>query len=121
MLFLVPNGTTATQTAAFAKVSVSTIKTMLQVKLANVPGRIVEWGCSFDASAAATPGQVELIDVATIAGTGTASVAADVTQYDGEAVAANINSTFFTLSTVTTMYTATIEGTVGTVRAVGST
>ncbi len=115
MLFLIGNGPMQT-TAAFAKVAVSTIKTMLQVKPANVPLRIVEWGCSFDASAAATPGQVELIDTTTVAATVTASVAADITQVDGEAVHFNSNSTFFTLSTTTTGYTASAEGTVVTVR-----
>ncbi len=112
MQFLVFNGATNT-TAAPVKVATGTsIKTMLQVKPANVPGRIVEWGCSFDGSAAATPGQVELIDTNTVAATVTASATADVTQYDAEAMQANINSTFFTFSTITTGYTATIEGSV---------
>jgi hypothetical protein len=115
MLFLLFNGAQQT-TAAPVKVGVSTIKTMLQVKPANVPLRIVEWGCSFDASAAATPGQVELIDTGTVAATVTATATADITQLDAEAVQANINTTFFTLSTVTTGYTATIEGSVAAVR-----
>lgn len=115
MLFSIFNGAMQT-TAAPVKVAVSTIKTMLQVKPANVPGRIVEWGCSFDASVAATPGQVELIDSATVAATGTATASADITQVDAEAVQANINTTFFTLSTITTCYTATIEGSVAAVR-----
>ncbi len=115
MIFNLFNGAMQT-TAGPVKVAVSTIKTMLQVKPANVPGRIVEWGCSFDASVAATPGIVELIDTATVAATVTASATADITQVDAEAVQANINSTFFTLSTITTGYTATIEGSVATVR-----
>ncbi len=116
MLFTIFNGAMQT-TGAPTKVATGTSnKTMLQVKPANVPGRIVEWGCSFDGSAAATPGVVELIDTATVAATVTASVAADITQVDAEAVHANINSTFFTLSTITTGYTATIEGSVATVR-----
>jgi hypothetical protein len=115
MLFSLFNG--AMQTiAAPVKVAVSTIKTMLQVKPANVPLRIVEWGCSFDASVAATPGQVELIDTGTVAATVTATATADITQVDAEAIAANINTTFFTLSTTTTGYTATIEGSVAAVR-----
>lgn len=116
MLFLLFNGATNT-TAAPVKVATGTsIKTMLQVKPANVPLRIVEWGCSFDASAAATPGQVELIDTGTVAATVTATATADITQYDAEAAQANINTTFFTLSTTTTGYTATIEGSVTAVR-----
>jgi len=110
MLFTIFNGAVNT-TAAPVKVATGTsIKTMLQVKLANVPGRIVEWGVSFDGSAAATPGQVELIDTGTVNATVTATATADITQLDAEAVQANINTTFFTLSTTTTGYTATIEG-----------
>src|SRR4051812_34016809 len=117
MLFTIFNGPMQT-TAAPAKVALvgATIKTLLRVKPANVPGRIVEWGCSFDASAAAQPGVVELIDTATVAATVTASASADITQVDAEAVQFNSNSTFFTLSTVTTGYTATIEGSVAAVR-----
>lgn len=110
MQFLVPNGA-ANTTAALVKVATGTaIKTMLQVKPV-VPMRVVEWGCSFDGSAAATPGQVELIEV-DVAATVTASVAADVTQYDAEAVQFNSNSTFFTLSTSGTGYTSSAEGSV---------
>ena len=42
----------------------------------------------------------------------TATATADITQYDAEAMQANINTTFFTLSTTTTGYTATIEGSI---------
>jgi hypothetical protein len=116
MIFTAYNGAMQT-TSAPAKVATGTsLKTMLQVKQANVPGKIIEWGCSFDGSAAATPGVVELIDTGTVNATVTASVAADITQVDAEAVHANINSTFFTLSTTTTGYTATIEGSTTTVR-----
>jgi hypothetical protein len=115
MQFLIPNGPMQT-TAAFAKVATgATIKTMLQV-LPLVPMKIVEWGCSFDASAAATPGQVELIETAAIAATVTASVAADLTQYDADAIQFNANATFFTLSTTGTGYTASSEGSVAAVR-----
>jgi len=115
MQFLIGNGPMQT-TTAFAKVATgATIKTMLQV-LPLVPMRIVEWGCSFDASAAATPGQVELIDTGAVAGTVTASVAADLTQYDAEALLFNANATFFTLSTSGTGYTCTSEGTITAVR-----
>jgi hypothetical protein len=111
MQFLIFNGATNTTAAPVKVTTGTTIKTMLQVKTL-IPGRIVEWGCSFDGSAAATPGQVELIDTSTVAATVTATATADITQYDGEAQFANINTTFFTLSTTTTGYTATIEGSV---------
>lgn len=115
MQFEIANGPMQT-TAAFAKVATGTsIKTMLQV-LCLVPMRIVEWGWSGDASAAATPGQVELIDTGNIAATVTASVAADITQYDEAAMLFNSNSTFFTLSTSGTGYTASAEGSITAVR-----
>ena len=111
MQFLVANGAAQT-TAAFVKVATGTaIKTMLQIKPVT-PMRIVEWGWSGDASAAATPGQVELIETGSVAATVTAAVAADATQYDAEALLFNSNSTFFTLSTTGTGYTATAEGTI---------
>jgi hypothetical protein len=103
-------------TAAAAKVATGTsIKTMQQV-LPLVPMRIVEWGASFDASAAATPGQVELIDTGAIAATVTANVGADITQYDGEALLFNANTTFFTLSTSGTGFTSSAEGSITAVR-----
>lgn len=116
MLFTIWNGAMQTTAAPVKVATGASIKTMLQVKPAGPPLRIVEWGASFDASAAATPGVVELIDTATVAATVTASVAADVTQADAEAVQFNSNSTFFTFSTTTTGYTATIEGAITTVR-----
>lgn len=115
MQFLLFNGAMQT-TAAAAKVATgAAIKTMQQV-LPLVPMRIAEWGCSFDASAAATPGQVELIDTGAIAATVTANVAADTTQYDGEALLFNANATFFTYSTSGTGFTASAEGTITAVR-----
>ncbi len=114
MLMLIGNGPMQT-TAAFAKVTTSTgIKTLLQVKPV-VPMRIVEWGISFDGSSAATPGAVELIET-DVAATVTASVAADITQLDGEALLYNTPATFLTLSTSGTGYTATVEGSTAAVR-----
>lgn len=116
MLFTIFNGAMQTTSAPVKVATGTSLKTMLQVKPAGPPLRIVEWGCSFDGSAAATPGVIELIDTATVAATVTASVAADITQVDAEAAQFNANSTFFTLSTITTGYTATIEGSVAAVR-----
>ena len=111
MQFVIANGPMQT-TAPVAKVATGTsTKTMLQV-LPLVPMRIVEWGWSGDASAAATPGQVELIESGNVAATVTASVAADITAQDAEAMLFNAPATFLTLSTAGTGYTATVEGTV---------
>jgi hypothetical protein len=72
-LYLIGNGAMQT-TAAFVAVTTGTaIKTMLQVKPgATTVLKIIEWGISFDGSAAATPGKVELIET-DVAATVTAS------------------------------------------------
>jgi hypothetical protein len=115
MIYTVKNGPMPT-TAAFAKVSVSTIKTMLQLKTL-VPCRIVEWGCSFDGFAAALPGQVELIDTgASVFATVTASAAVDIDQCDGEARQfGDPTSNYISIGTTATGYTASGEGTVASV------
>lgn len=114
-LYLIANGAMQT-TAAFVKVATgAAIKTMLQVKPIT-PVRIIEWGCSFDGSAAATPGEVELIETGAVAATVTANAAADITQLDPEAQALNAPADYFTLSTSGTGFTATVEGTPTTVR-----
>lgn len=114
-LYLIGNGPMQT-TAAFAAVTTGTaIKSLLQVK-PFVPVRIVEWGISFDGSAAATPIKVELIET-DVAATVTASVDADITKYGpsvADAVAASVAG--FTLSTTGTGYTATAEGSITAVR-----
>jgi hypothetical protein len=82
--YLIGNGPMQT-TAAFATVTTGTaIKTMLQFK-PLVPAKIIEWGISFDGSAAATPGKVELIET-DVAATVTASVNNDLTKWNGDAV-----------------------------------
>lgn len=108
-LYLIANGPMPT-TAAQAVVSTGTsIKTLLQVKPLLI-AKIVEWGISFDGSAAATPIKVELIET-DVAATVTASVEADVTKYD-DGVAADA----MTLSTSGTGYTASAEGSITVVR-----
>lgn len=112
--YLIANGAMQT-TAAFVKVTTGTaIKTMQQFK-PLVPGKIIEWGCSFDGSAAATPGQVELIET-DVAATVTANVAADITAWNAEAINLNSPSTLMTLSTSGTGFTASAEGTITAVR-----
>ena len=61
-LYSVYNGPMVT-TAAPVKVTTSTsIKTLLQVATASTLSlEVIEWGISFDGSAAATPGVVELV------------------------------------------------------------
>lgn len=107
-LYAVHNGASA---AAAAPVKVTTgtaIKTMLQVLHATDDIRVVEWGISFDGSAAATPIEVELCETVTVAATVTAAVANDITLFSNPGGAAS----GLTLSTTGTGYTATSEGSV---------
>lgn len=87
-------------------------KTMLQLAPA-VPIKVIEWGVSFDASAAATPGYCELIDTGTVFGTVTAYAAADVmAQFDPNSPANTAGSTGtpLNLGTALSGYTCTSEG-----------
>lgn len=116
-LYLIGNGPMQT-TAAFAAVTTGTsIKTMLQVKAsATIAAKIVEWGISFDGSAAATPGKVELIET-DVAATVTAAVAADITKLDSDSLVGGDQTTnLIQVGTTSTGYTATAEGTITVVR-----
>lgn len=114
MLYLIANGAIQT-TSAFAPVTTgTTIKTMLQVKPFNI-AKVVEWGISFDGFAAALPIRVELIET-DVAGTVTASVDADITKYNGVADVAVPSVVGLTLGTSATGYTATVEGSIASVR-----
>ncbi len=88
-LYMVGNGAMQT-TTGFVKVTTSAaIKTMMQIKPGSTQVvQIVEWGISFDGSAAATPGEVELIETDVAATSLTAYVANDFTKYDNEALLA---------------------------------
>lgn len=114
MLFQVYNGAMQT-TAAPTKVTTGTaIKTMMQVK-GLVLLKIVEWGWSFDGSAAATPGTIELVETGSVAATVTANVAADITQLDAEALLltqSQITSNYISVGTGATGFTASAEGTI---------
>lgn len=75
--YMIVNGAAPTTAAPVAVTTGTAIKTMLQVKPA-VRLRMIEWGCSFDGSAAATPGKIELIETDVTAAAITAYAAADV-------------------------------------------
>lgn len=106
-LFIAWNGPMVT-TAAPAKVATgNAIFTMLQIKTgATTAINVKEWGCSFDADTALTPGVVELVATGQIAATVTAHVTAGVQPYsDPNSLASSV-----TLSTTGTGYTSTGEG-----------
>jgi hypothetical protein len=82
-LYIVYNSANATTAAPVKQPTGTAIRTMMQLAPATgYPIRLVQWGCSFDASAAATPGEVELVqtDVAATSLT-TAYGVADVQLY----------------------------------------
>lgn len=117
MRLLIANGPMQT-TASFASVATGTaIITLLQVKpSATNPAKIIEWGISFDGSAAATPGKIELIET-DVAATVTASAAADITKLDGEALmAGDVTTNIIQVGTAATGYTSTVEGSITSVR-----
>lgn len=112
-LYIAYNGAAPT-TAALVPVTTGTaIKSMLQIASPSTrPLTIVEWGISFDGSAAATPIRCELIQT-DVAATVTAHVAAGVqciTDPNGPA-------SLVTLGTAATGYTATAEGTITATRS----
>jgi hypothetical protein len=106
-------------TAPLQKVSTGTsTKTMLQLA-PNVPVRIVEYGWSFDASSAATPGYCELIDTASVFGTVTAYAVADVMPFTDPNAPANTSGSTgspLKLGTALSGYTCTSEGSITAVR-----
>jgi hypothetical protein len=116
-LYLIGSGPQQT-TASFATLATGTgIITLLQVKpSATNPITIIEWGVSFDASAAATPGKIELIET-DVAATVTASAAADITKLDGDALNGGDPTTnLIPVGTTATGYNASAEGTITAVR-----
>lgn len=116
LLYLIPNHA-ANITAAPTPVATgsATLKTLLQFK-PLVPCKVIEWGISFDGSAAATPGTVELIET-DVAATVTAHVNAGITQSNGDAVQfGDPTATLISVGVSATGYTASAEGTITAVR-----
>jgi hypothetical protein len=111
-LYLIQNGAVGTTAAPVAVTTGTAIKTLLQFKpSATAIARIVEWGISFDGSAAATPGKVELME-SDVAATVTAAALADITKYDADALANGDPTTnLIQIGTTGTGYTASAEGT----------
>lgn len=112
--YLLGNGAMQT-TAAFVAVTTGTaIKTLLQIKPLAIL-KVVAWGVSFDGFAAAAPGKIELIET-DVAATVTAHADADITKVGDCVGDAEVASTFMTLSTTGTGFTASAEGSITAVR-----
>lgn len=117
LFFNGPKNTTAAPVPVAT--GVATLKTLLQLNPLR-PGRVVEWGISFDVNGTVggAPGTVELIEV-DVAATVTAFVAADISPHDGEALALNSGdptADYIDVGTAKSGYTASAEGSITTVR-----
>ncbi len=110
-IYLIPNGPAPTTAAQVPVTTGTAIKTLLQVKgVTGMQFKIIEWGISFDGSAAATPIKCELLETGTVFATVTAAAAADIAKWDDPN---NPTSTvFFSVGTAATGYTASAEGTI---------
>src|SRR3990167_6936142 len=110
-LYQIHNGPSPTTAAQVPVTTGTAIKTLLQIKLGTQNfGRIVEWGISFDGSAAATPIKCELLETGTVFATVTAHVASGIVKLDQNAVDPTTSN--FILTTTGTGYTSTAEGTI---------
>jgi hypothetical protein len=102
------NGASVTTAAPAAVATGTAVKTMIQLATsASSELRVTEWWWEGDASAAATPGVVELMFVTSGAATITAYVAADIKKYDPNGRASLISLGSSSVSG----YTASVEGT----------
>lgn len=120
-LYLIANGPMPTTAAQAAVTTGTAIKTLLQAKLgasSNHLARIVEWGISFDGSAAATPIKCELLSTMSVGATVTEFAAADIINLTDPNAGA-VTDDFplaFTAAGDESGYTATAEGTITAVR-----
>jgi hypothetical protein len=88
--YIVYNSSLATTAAPVKQPTGTAIRTMMQLRFATgVSAQIIRWGCSFDGSAAATPGQVELFENTAAATMSTAYAAADIQPYNDRNAPAN--------------------------------
>lgn len=114
--YLIPNGASPTTAAQVVVTTGTAIKTMLQVKLgATITGiaHIVEWGISFDGSAAATPIKCELLSTLAVKATVTEHVATGIVNLDPKAEAPVDDLPFaFGAAGDETGFTGSAEGTI---------
>ncbi len=111
--YFTANGPSPTTAAQVPVTTGTTIKTMLQLATpATEDISVVEWGISFDGSAAAAPIRVELLETGAVAATVTAHAAAGLVKWSSP----NDSGSLLTLGAAATGYTATAEGTITTSR-----
>ena len=104
------NGAMVTTASPVPITTSTSIKTLQQLATSSTMSlEVVEWGISFDGSAAATPGICELVDTVAINSTVTAYVAADITKVSQSAAAL---ASGLTLAVAGSGFTASAEGTI---------
>lgn len=110
-LYQVYNGAMQTTSAPVSVTTGTSLKTMLQLKPGTTNSlTIVEWGVSFDGSAAATPIKVELVET-DVAATVTAYASADITKVDSDALNSGDPTTSnVAVGTSSSGFTASAEG-----------
>ena len=109
------NGVSVAAVLVPVATGVATIKTMLQVKMSSPhAGKVIEWGFSADAAAAAVPGSVELIETAAVFATVTAFAAGDICKWSDPN--APVQTEYFDVGTAASGFTASAEGTVAATR-----
>ena len=108
-LYLISNDAAPGAAQATKRTTGTAIITMLQVKLGLTAnrGKVVEWGVSFDGSAAAVPIEVELVETS-LAATVTAHIAAGIMNLDPLATTPTTTNPF-TFTTITTGYVGSTE------------
>jgi|SRR5665647_3639872 len=111
------NGPMPTTAGQAAVTTGTAIKTLLQIATPSTKGlQVIEWGISFDGSAAGAGIKCELLETGAVAATVTAHVAAGVQPYND----ANAPASLMTLGTGATGYTSTAEGTITATRVFDS-
>lgn len=106
-LYIAGSYASPTTAAPVAVATGTAIKTHLQISTPSTRDiKVIAWGVSFDGSAAATPGKIELIQTDVAASGGTAHVASGVVPFDSNAPAS-----LMTLGVANTGYAFGTEGT----------
>lgn len=119
-MYKIYNGPLPTTAAQLAVTTGTAIKTMLQIKgVTAVQIKVKAWGISMDGAAGAAGVQCELVETGTVFATVTASVAADALGWDGPGLATT-STTYLSVGTSATGYTASAEGTITATRVFDS-
>lgn len=106
--YIANNGPMVTTAAPVSVTTGTAVKTMLQISTPSTrPIRVIEWGISFDGSAAAVPIKCELLET-DVAATVTAYIASGIQKYSDP----NAPASLVTLGVSNSGYTSSAEGSI---------